>query len=286
VAERACGTFREFRAVEHRRQVAAGRSTASSSGVNEASLAHSSLTRVDHRPWPLPGGEWTWRQSWCDLLFAYWPIRADLLQPLVPAPLRVQEFEGRSWVGVVPFRMKGVMGRPLPDLPYLSAFPELKLRLYVEHDGKPGVWSLSLDAANVVAVWAARRFFHLPYFHARIGVSGLPESADFHSLRLSRPTGIEFTAQYEPASDPYESQAGSLEHWLTERYCLYAQSRKGQIYCAEVHHHPWQLQRAEAEIARNDLFAPDKLPLSGPPELVHFSRQIDVVVWPPVAVAA
>jgi uncharacterized protein YqjF (DUF2071 family) len=245
---------------------------------------HSALTRVDHRPWPLPGGEWTWRQSWADLLFAHWPIEAALLQPLVPSPLRVQEFDGTSWVGVVPFRMQGVMRRPLPDLPYFSAFPELNLRLYVEHDGKAGVWFLSLDAANAVAVWAARRFFHLPYFHARIDVSGLPDRADYHSLRLSRPKGIEFAARYEPASDPYESQAGSLEHWLTERYCLYAQSPKGQLYRAEVHHHPWPLQRAEAEITRNDLFVPYALPLQGPPALVHFSRQIDVVVWSPEAV--
>jgi len=246
---------------------------------------HPSFTRVDHRPWPIPGGEWTWRQSWCNLLFAHWPIRAALLQPLVPPSLRVQEFAGTSWVGVVPFRMQGVMRRPFPDLPYFSAFPELNLRLYVERDGKPGVWFLSLDAANAMAVWAGRRFFHLPYFRARIDMGGLLDSTDFHSLRLSKPRGIEFAAQYKPDSDPFESQPGSLEHWLTERYCLYAQSPEGQLYCTEVHHHPWPLQRVQVEIARNDLFAPHKLPISGPPELVHFSRHIDVVVWPPVAMA-
>ena len=93
------------------------------------------------------------------------------------------------------------MRRPLPDLPYFSAFPELNLRLYVEHDGRPGVWFLSLDAANIVAVWAARRFFHLPYFHARMRMEGLPKAVDYHSVRLSRPRGIEFEARYEPGVD-------------------------------------------------------------------------------------
>jgi uncharacterized protein YqjF (DUF2071 family) len=246
---------------------------------------HPALARLDHRPWPVPDGEWTWRQSWCDLLFAHWPIAASELEPLVPKPLRVQEFDGTSWVGVVPFRMQGVMRRPLPDLPYFSAFPELNLRLYVELDGKPGVWFLSLDASNAVAVWAARRFFHLPYFHARMELAESSQGTDFHSTRLSKPRGIEFSAHYQQTSDPYESQPGSLEHWLTERYCLYAQSPAGQLYRAEVHHHPWSLQRAEAEIVRNDLLLPHGLELRGPPALLHFSRRLDVVVWSPAPVA-
>ena len=245
---------------------------------------HPALSRVDHRPWPLPEGEWTWRQSWCDLLFAHWPIPAETLRPLVPEPLEVQEFEGTSWVGVVPFRMQGVMRRPLPDLPYVSAFPELNLRLYVELHGKPGVWFLSLDASNALAVWAARRFFHLPYFHARMSLQGLPHRALYHSVRLSKPRGVEFSAEYAPTSEPYEAEAGSLEHWLTERYCLFARSPRGQLYRADVHHHPWPLQRAEARIGRNDLPVPHGIEIEGPPHLLHFSRRIDVIVWSPVAV--
>ena len=242
---------------------------------------HSAFTRIDHRPWPLPSHRWTWRQSWCDLLFAHWPIPASDLRDLVPAPLTIQEFEGTSWIGVVPFRMQGVMRRPLPDLPGISAFPELNLRLYVEYEGKPGVWFLSLDATNRLAVWAARRFFHLPYFHAQITLTGLPEEADYRSSRRDPPSGIEFSATYKPTSAPYESTPGTLEHWLTERYCLYAQSPKGDLYRSEVHHHPWALQTADAEITRNDLLLPHGLAVSGPPTLLHFSNQIDVVIWSP-----
>jgi len=246
---------------------------------------HPAFDHVEHRPWPLPEGRWTWRQSWCDLLFAHWPVEARALRPLVPPELAIQEFDGTSWIGVVPFRMQGVMRRPLPDLPWISAFPELNLRLYVEADGKPGVWFLSLDATNRLAVWAARRFFHLPYFHARMSLEQRSQRFSYRSLRLAEPRGLAFSTEYEPVSDPYLSTPGSLEHWLTERYCLYARSPAGRLLRAEVHHQPWPLQRAEASIDRNDLLAPHGLSVAGAPALLHFSRRIDVVVWSPTPVA-
>jgi uncharacterized protein YqjF (DUF2071 family) len=247
---------------------------------------HPAFEEIDHRPWPVPDRPWIGRQSWRDLLFAHWPLPAEQLQPLVPPELEVQEFEGTSWIGVVPFHMRGVMVRLLPDLPGVSAFPELNLRLYVEARGKPGVWFLSLDAGNRLAVWAARQFFHLPYFHARMSISGLPTRARYRSYRLSRPRGIEFMAEYGPTSAPYRSRPGSLEHWLTERYCLYARASDGRLLRAEIHHRPWPLQSAEASIERNELLAPHGLAVEGPPPLLHFSRRLDVVVWSPETVAA
>jgi uncharacterized protein YqjF (DUF2071 family) len=180
--------------------------------------------------------------------------------------------------------MQGVMKRPLPDLPYFSAFPEINLRLYVEAEGKPGVFFLSLDAANIVAVLAARAIYNLPYFHARMSLSGLPENARFLSTR--RRSSIRFDATYRPVGSPYESRPGSLEHWLTERYCLYAPKRDGGISRVEVHHHPWPLQPAEAEIRTNGLFQPHGLETPGEPALLHFSRRIDVAIWPAAGLTA
>ena len=242
---------------------------------------HSSLIHTDHRPWPMPRGPWTWRQSWRDLLFAHWPVPTSALQHLVPSPLKIQEFDGTSWVGVVPFRMVGVTRRPLPDIPGLSAFPELNLRLYVEHDGKPGVWFLSLDATNPFAVWAARTFFHLPYYRADISVTPDGQSISYSCARMTPGVPVRFEARYEPTSEIYASQPGSLDHFLTERYCLYAQNGDGNILRAEVHHPPWPLQRARAEITLNEIHVPHGFELVGPPTILHFARRIDVVVWSP-----
>jgi uncharacterized protein YqjF (DUF2071 family) len=115
---------------------------------------HPALRATAHRPWPIPPGPWTSRQSWCDLLFAHWPVPARSLRALVPEPLRIQEYRGAAWLGIVPFQMRGVAPRPLPDIPGISAFPELNVRTYVEYGGKPGVWFLSLDATNALAVFA------------------------------------------------------------------------------------------------------------------------------------
>ena len=225
----------------------------------------------------MPASPWAWRQSWCDLLFAHWPVDASLLQRFVPSPLRVQEFEGTSWIGLVPFRMEGVMRRPLPDLPWISAFPELNVRLYVEHEGKPGVLFLSLDATNQLAVWAARRYFHLPYHHARISIHNADGGFQYSARRKTGHSVLK--AEYRPISEPYESNAGTLEHWLTERYCLYAQAPDSSILRNEVHHAPWPLQKAEADIVENSYLSAHGLDLDGPPPLLHFSRRIDVVVW-------
>lgn len=240
---------------------------------------HVAFSRTDQRGWPPPRTPWTWRQSWYDLLFAHWPVPAGVLRPLVPRGLTVQEFGGTSWVGVVPFRMAGVMRRPFPNLPGVSAFPELNLRLYVERDGKPGVWFLSLDAANALAVWAARRFFHLPYFLADIRIKRRGDSFAFASRRAGHDEPVSFQAEFAPASAPFEARPDTLESFLTERYCLYARSPRGALYRAEVHHVPWPLQEADGELDASALVAPHGLRLVGRP-ILHFSRGVDVVVWP------
>jgi uncharacterized protein YqjF (DUF2071 family) len=237
---------------------------------------HPALSQLEHRPWPLPAKPWRWRQSWHYLLFAHWPIPAAVLRPLVPAGIAVQEFSGTSWIGLVPFRMSGVMRRGLPDLPWVSAFPELNVRIYVERDGRPGVWFLSLDAANPLAVWAARRFFHLPYYRAQMSLTG-DEQAGFRYT--SRRAGAEFAGTYRPTGAVYHAAPGTLEHWLTERYCLYARAPDGSLWRNDVHHAPWPLQPAEADITRNTMFASHGLTPGAVPPLLHFSRRIDVVVW-------
>lgn len=236
---------------------------------------HASLSQLQHRPWPIPKGEWTWRQSWCDLLFMHWPVPVSALRPLVSAELDLDLFDGTAWLGLVPFRMAGVMRRPWPDLPGVSAFPELNVRTYVTRDDKPGVWFLSLDAANRLAVWAARRYFHLPYHFANMS---LRTEGSKIAYRSARPEA-EVALSYRPTSEPYLARPGSLEHWLTERYCLYAQAPNGSLWRSDVHHHPWPLQSASVDIERNTLLRTHGIRVEGPPALLHFARRLDVVIW-------
>jgi uncharacterized protein YqjF (DUF2071 family) len=221
-------------------------------------------------------------QSWHDLLFAHWPIDAALLRAHIPAALQIDTFERQAWIAVVPFRMSGVRIRLTPALPLLSAFPELNVRTYVVADKKPGVWFFSLDAQNSVAVAAARAWFHLPYFRARMYCEDREGWIHYASDRTHRGAGpAVLHAKYRPTGKAFESEHGTLEHFLTERYCLYAADSHGRVSRGEIHHQPWQLQIAEAQFQQNSMTEAGGivLPLQNP--LLHFARRQDVVVWSP-----
>jgi uncharacterized protein YqjF (DUF2071 family) len=217
------------------------------------------------------------KQSWHDLLFAHWPIPPAVLRSHVPSELLLDTFDRECWVGVVPFRMSGIRARALPPLPGLSRFPELNVRTYVTYGGKPGVYFFSLDAANLPAVWAARAFYHLPYFHAEMTSQERNGVIDYGSRRHRIPA--ELRGSYRPASEVRPREKGSVEYWLTERYCLYTIHR-GQVYRGEIHHPPWALQDAEAEFQTNTMSAAAKIVLPASKPLLHFARRQDVLIWP------
>jgi uncharacterized protein YqjF (DUF2071 family) len=216
-------------------------------------------------------------QTWRDLLFAHWPLEPNVLRPLVPRELPLDTFDGECWVGIAPFWMSHIHGRGLPPLPGLSRFPELNVRTYVVRNGKPGVYFFSLDAANRIAVWAARTFFRLPYFHARMNCKPGKGEILYKSSRQGGPA--EFRARYRPVGPIELRQPGSLAHWLTERYCLYTVS-EGCSYRAEIHHEPWPLQDAEAEIEFNSMASAAGIDLPRTLPLLHFAKQLEVIVWP------
>lgn len=213
-------------------------------------------------------------QTWCDLLFAHWPVPATVLCPLIPPQVELDVWNGEGWLGVVPFRMQGIRPRGLPAAPILSATPEINVRTYVVRDGRPGVFFFSLDAANAMVVWGARRFFGLPYYRARMESRNEGDAVRYRSIR--REGGAEFSAWYRPTAEPRRAPAGTLEHWLTERYCLYTATSR-----ADILHDPWPLQGAEARIEVNTMAQAAGIALPTCAPLLHFARRLDVKVWAP-----
>jgi uncharacterized protein len=213
-------------------------------------------------------------QTWDDLLFSHYRVKAADLRGLVSDQVEVEEHSGSAWLGVTPFAVVGLRPRGLPAFPFVSSFLELNVRTYVSREGKPGIWFFSLDASSRLAVEAARRFYRLPYFQASISLTRQGETC---SYECSRHSGKVFSGSYRPAGDAFEAENGTLEHFLTERYCLYTEDR-GSLYRAEIHHRPWQLQPAEAQIDLNTM-PPSALQLDDEP-LLHYSARQDVVIWP------
>ena len=242
-------------------------------------LQRRTLAEREHRPWPLPDRPWLQAQTWINLLFAHWPVPAEALQRVMPPQLSPDVREGSGWIGVTPFRVEGFRVHGTPPVPYLSGFCELNVRTYVTVNGKPGIYFFSLDAARLAAVVAARRSYRLPYFHARMSVEIAGGEVHYRSRRISRDgPPASFAGRYRATDPPLDYPDGSLDRWLTERYCLYVVDRRGRILRGDIHHPPWPLQPAAAEIELNTMAAPLGIELEGEP-LLHFSARQDTVIW-------
>ena len=218
--------------------------------------------------------------TWLNLVFLHWRVPAANLERSIPAGLQLQTFDGSAWLGIVPFRMVDVHARGLPPIPGTADFLELNVRTYVTDGVRPGVWFFSLDCQNKLAVRGARGAFHLPYMDASMRESrdGLTIHHSSRRTHAGEPRA-DFEATYQPVGETFTSSAGSLEQWLTERYCLYSADARGNVYRGEINHAPWPLQPATCEIAVNTMAAPLGLSLPAQPDLAHFAARLEVKAW-------
>jgi uncharacterized protein YqjF (DUF2071 family) len=239
---------------------------------------------VAHRPWKMPERSWVMTQTWHDLLFAHWRVPPHELSAKVPREFDLDVFDGAAWIGMVPFYMTNVSPRGVPSLPWVSEFPELNVRTYVTVGGKPGVYFFSLDAGHALAVRTARAWLNLPYYTATMTISRRGRTIHYESHRGDRQTQTAvFTASYEPTGETFIPSKGSLEYFLTERYCLYHQTHRHLPYRLEIHHPPWALQPAHGALYPEGLALVNGLTLPASPPLLHFSKRQDMVAWVPTA---
>jgi uncharacterized protein YqjF (DUF2071 family) len=203
----------------------------------------------------------------------------DPLRRVVPAALPLHlDADGSAWLGITPFVVRGLRLRGTPPLPWVSHFPELNVRTYVELDGKPGIYFLSLDAARRAAVIAARRTYRLPYFHARMRADRVGARVDYESERISSDgPPARLRGSYAPAG---AHTVDDLARWLAERYCAYTLDGRGRPLRIDIHHPPWPLQPAEGKLDAQGMADQIGIRLEGEP-LLHFSARQDTLIWPP-----
>lgn len=240
------------------------------------------LAAREHRAFPLPEAPWVMRQEWHDLMFAHWSVPVAGMRDLVPPKLELDLWQGQAYLAVTPFVLRGMRPRGLPAVPGLSDFPELNVRTYVKHRGIGGVFFFSLDAANFSAVLGARAGYRLPYFYAEMKASRSGEKIDYSSRRKDVAQPPTFSARYAPSGPElaWQPPQSSLERFLTERYCLFT-ARRGRVFKTDIHHLPWPLQPAQANIRQNTMAQGLGISLEREPELLHFSRALEVLVWWP-----
>ncbi|ADW69871.1 hypothetical protein AciX9_2848 [Granulicella tundricola MP5ACTX9] len=241
-----------------------------------------------HRPYPLPTRPWRMKQRWNDLLFAHYPIPPSQMAPLIPTGLELDTFDGQAWLGVVPFWMDQVENRTIGDstlsIPTTRIFSELNLRTYVRspRTGLCGIYFFSLDCSSPLAVIGARTLFHLPYYFADINRTPsitIPDQTHYVSRRQLTSSNPRFEATFRPTGPVTLSTPGSLAAFLTERYCLFTTFRNC-VLRGDIHHLPWPLQSAEADIRTDELPQAHNLTLPhDTPPILHFSSSLDVYIW-------
>ena len=248
--------------------------------VTQHDFNYAILEEVEHRPWPMPHSPWLMTQTWHDLLFAHWPVAVDALRSHVPAGFELDTFDGRAWIAIVPFHMTNVAPRGVPALPWVSAFPELNVRTYVRVTAGRGSISSALmrripwQSASLEPSCISRT--SRPTCPWGMPANGFTIEA---SARAAEAAPAEFEGRYRALGSPSPPTIGTLEHFLTERYCLFTVDDAFHAYTLDIHHPPWPLQEAEAEIRENTMAEAAGIRLPSMEPLLHFSKRQDMVAW-------
>ncbi len=248
--------------------------------------AHDAIDRIS--PTMEPEQQVLMHQNWHHLLFLHWEVPPHLLQVLIPPELTIDLFEGKAYVGLIPFTITGVRPVLAPPLPGISSFHEVNVRTYVHRAGRdPGVWFFSLDAASTLAVAAARAAYKLPYFFANItmDVSRDPLPRIDYTAHRDDPRGkmpAHAHIRYQPAEGPItHAVPGTIEHFLLERYILYSFDEDHRLHRARVHHQPYPIQRVDVPHWEESLVWAAGIKRSGEIAMKHYAREVNVKVYPP-----
>lgn len=210
----------------------------------------------------------------------HWALPVEAVRALVPRELELDPWDGKAWVGLVPFQMRRIRTSWMPGVLAMD-FLELNARTYVHKDGVPGVWFFSLEASAWLAVQAARAMWSLPYHHARMSDSRVGERVTYRSERRADPRA-RFEAEYEIGELLGPSAPDTFEHFLLERYVLFAK-RGERILEGRVHHVPYPAHRATVHRLEEGLIGAAGLPSPGrPPDVAHYSPGVDVEVFGPM----
>jgi uncharacterized protein YqjF (DUF2071 family) len=215
------------------------------------------------RPWLL--------QSWKQVTFLHWAVDPAAVRPLVPAALELDLFDGCAWVGIVPFRSRGLRRPGMAALPWLSTYPEVNVRTYV----RGGVWFLSLDLGRMISAVGAQFISGLPHYWAASRMERRGNRLGFESRRIRGSALCQMQVEVGRAI----SEPSDLLHFLTERYKLYTNFR-GRLCQGQVEHPRWELKQARVVYLEESLLSAVGVRRPDGEPVVCFSEGVDATLGP------
>lgn len=219
-------------------------------------------------------------QRWSELTFLHWRAEPEAVAPLLPRGIRPDEFDGSTWVGLIPFLLDRATLLGSPPVPYVGSFVEVNVRLYgVDEAGRRGVVFRSLEASRLVAVLAARLGFGLPYHWSR---TTLEREGDVVRYTSRRHGGGPSTRVAVRAGEPRDPDP--LADFLTARWGMFT-ARRGRVRLVPNEHPPWPLRSAELLELDDGLVAAAGLPgiATRAPDSILFSPGVETRFGRPVA---
>ncbi|WP_322921781.1 MULTISPECIES: YqjF family protein [Nocardioides] len=214
-------------------------------------------------------------QLWRDLTFLHWAVDPAEVAHRMPPGVRPDTLHGRTYVGLIPFRMVDAgLGRG-PAVPWLGTFLETNVRLYsVDETGRRGIVFLSLDTDRAAVVLGARASFGVPYRWARMRYH---RDGDVHTYdaRLRRPgprRGGPRPTSHVVVRAGAVREPTELDHFLSARWGLHTRWWGRTLYVPN-RHEAWPVHDAEVLALDDELMASVGLPdlAARPPDHVGFS---------------
>lgn len=241
-------------------------------------MMHKAFLETEQRPFPLPDRPWLMAQAWHHLLFCHWEADKDEIEKLLPEELKVDLYQDKAYIGIVPFKAKNTRMRHLPRPPYIHTFLEMNIRTYVTYKGVPGIYFLTMEADKWLAVTGPRVASFLPYRKARMHMSEKRNWIHFQSETIGPDKEQNsLDVLYRPAGKPFSPYPDSLAYWLFERYCYFT-VHKNTVYRGDIHHSRWSVHEAEVMINKLPVLPPLTDIYKSKP-LFHYSLKKQTYSW-------
>ncbi|MEA0555593.1 DUF2071 domain-containing protein [Lysinibacillus irui] len=217
---------------------------------------------------------WMMTQTWQDVLFLHWPISPQELQKYIPNELQLDLFEENAWLSAVLFKVHRHRLRFLPPIPGMNNYLQLNVRTYVKYNGRKGIYFFHLDVTNYL-LSKVTAIGSLPYRYSQL----VGKQIDHH---------FSYTSHYKACDERLkvtftlgDHTATNFDHWIVERYHSWSKYNN-KLLRIDIHHSPWELQRARVTIQSNSLASFMKKTFQHMEPIAHYAKNKVARVFPPV----